>query len=281
MYIDIVNYSKRALLVAWLCTLSTTIVARELYSKEIALEGVSKIYIELRSHVEIRQGEQEFVRALGSKAALEAIDAKVDSSKLWLSMDENHYKKHAQQQPVQYVIQLQNIELVKLFGDHDAKLGDIRTETFTLETKGANEIQSSAINAKHIEIVSSGSSTLYLESLKSETAEFKCAGAGDTFISTIKTDALSLKAAGACEIEVTEPSYVKNLDISFAGASELAGLEITGETAEISAAGAASVDIGAFKKLDINSLGASDVRYKGDPEISKSVLGAGDIEKVF
>lgn len=111
------------------------------------------------------------------------------------------------------------------------------------------------------------------------------------------TDAIDMDVSGAsnAELELKAPKVsaemtgasslklkgqTKDLYIEGAGASHAKCFELLSENANVDVAGASSAEIFASVKLKADASGASDVRYKGNMEVSQSTSGAGSVKKV-
>ena len=62
-----------------------TAYAEDLYTKEITLEGISKVALQGHSKTIVTLGETEYVRAIGTKEVLKRLDANVEGDTLNLS----------------------------------------------------------------------------------------------------------------------------------------------------------------------------------------------------
>jgi hypothetical protein len=107
---------------------------------------------------------------------------------------------------------------------------------------------------------------------------------------------IDVELSGASECNFT--GSVKNLDVdlsgasnlnlvgrgqyligALSGASELSGFDYSAEESELKLSGASQAKLNLSKYLKVDASGASDVRYRGNPEIQKKVSGGSSVKK--
>lgn len=113
----------------------------------------------------------------------------------------------------------------------------------------------------------------------------------------IRGDSFRLNASGACELELELEVQEFDMNIAGAGAvtlrgsAERASIEMSGagtfealdlETvdAKVGISGAGTGQISCSNTLDVEISGMGGLEYRGDPDITKSVGGAGYVERI-
>lgn len=122
-----------------------------------------------------------------------------------------------------------------------------------------------------------------------------CSINGESLISNPDMISIDLTGASNAKMEINSPrlkadltgassitlkGQSKDISIEATGASHAKCLELMTENADIDVTGASSADVFASVSLKASASGASHVRYKGNPTVSKSASGAGSVEKV-
>ncbi|MGD2108073.1 MAG: head GIN domain-containing protein [Phycisphaerae bacterium] len=106
-------------------------------------------------------------------------------------------------------------------------------------------------------------------------AEFRCKGAADASVRDVGGDSFAVVVKGAAS--VTTSGKVNSLSITVEGAGRVDAFELEGKSVAVTVDGAGSVDTHAVDKLDVTLRGFGAVRYRGDPEVTKSVAGLGTV----
>lgn len=91
------------------------------------------------------------------------------------------------------------------------------------------------------------------------------------------TEKLRLDISGAanCDIE----GQAEELIIELSGAGDFNAIDLRAKIVSIELSGAAHARVFATEKLEVDISGVGVIRYKGDPEIRKSISGIGSLKK--
>ena len=136
----------------------------------------------------------------------------------------------------------------------------------------------SPLEVQKLEASVAGSGEIRFEKqLTGWKAGFSVAGSGEVRVSAIQTDNLECSVAGSGEIYLK--GKVPRASYSVAGSGELHGFECEAKNAECSVAGSGTIEVYATEKLDASVTSSGEIRYRGNPEVSKSILGSGSIEE--
>jgi len=116
------------------------------------------------------------------------------------------------------------------------------------------------------------------EKLAFDRLEMECSGASEIDLK-INATYIEFDFSGASEIKLEGEAGEIDLDCS--GASEFYAEEFEVENYTIDCSGASSCRLFVTNKLDVESSGASSIRYKGNPQIiNKDVSGAASIKEM-
>ncbi|QJD97444.1 DUF2807 domain-containing protein [Mucilaginibacter robiniae] len=128
-----------------------------------------------------------------------------------------------------------------------------------IKTEGAIELQSAGlINAQDLELQFAGASNVNLN---------------------LKANKLSTQGSGATEIYLT--GQAASHDVHFAGMVKLQAYDLIINSYNLETSGASECELNVVKSLIVNSSGASQINYKGNPtavNINKS--GAASVKKI-
>lgn len=140
--------------------------------------------------------------------------------------------------------------------------------------------------AKHLEIVISSPEFKNLQlsgavsihskgSLKGDELRIETSGAAEVDL-TIDYDELRCEHSGASEVELK--GMARSVRISSSGATDLRLFELDVRNMRLDLSGASEARINVSRELSVEASGASEIRYKGNPKITKTELsGASSI----
>lgn len=106
---------------------------------------------------------------------------------------------------------------------------------------------------------------------------FSANGAGKIQISAVNNEKLIISSDGAAAINVS--GNTKMLGIDTNGASKIDTHNLRAVQAIVDSKGVSKIDLGVSDKLDVNVSGPSQVTYRGDPVVNKTIHGPGKVEK--
>jgi len=172
--------------------------------------------------------------------------------------------RHAQDTSVTVVMQENFFEYLTLYVRNGSLV--IRSQT-QLAITGANRPRI-YIYAPYINnLVFSGAvSTVNWGTVYSEHFTITASGAVDVILD-LQVDVLDINGSGAVDFILTGNVNTANIFVS--GAVDFHSFDLQIKDAVLSVSGAADVDISVFNTLYLNVSGAADVRYKGNPTITR------------
>ena len=102
-------------------------------------------------------------------------------------------------------------------------------------------------------------------------------GAGKLDITQIKNERLEIDVNGAPSINVSGSTQLVDIDAN--GAAKIDTHNLRAAKAVVDSKGVSKVDLGVSDHLDVTVSGPSQVTYRGDPVVNKTINGPGKIEK--
>lgn len=106
---------------------------------------------------------------------------------------------------------------------------------------------------------------------------FMAKGAGKIQIAGVNNDKLQISSEGAPIINVSGTTKLIGIDTS--GAAKIDTHNLRATQAIVDSKGVSKVDLGVADRLDVTVSGPSQVTYRGDPVVNKTVHGPGKVEK--
>lgn len=102
-------------------------------------------------------------------------------------------------------------------------------------------------------------------------------GAGQFEITRLNNERFEIVANGAPSINVSGSTKV--VDINTSGAAKIDTHNLRAARAVVDSKGVSKIDLGVSDQLDVTVSGPSQVTYRGDPVVNKTINGPGRIEK--
>lgn len=102
-------------------------------------------------------------------------------------------------------------------------------------------------------------------------------GAGNIKISGVNNDKLQISSEGAPAINVSGTTKMIGIDTS--GAARIDTHNLRATHAIVDSKGVSKIDLGVSDQLDVTVSGPSQVTYRGDPIVNKTIHGPGRVEK--
>jgi hypothetical protein len=102
-------------------------------------------------------------------------------------------------------------------------------------------------------------------------------GAGKFDISQINNEKFEIDANGAPAINASGSTKLVNIDTN--GAAKIDTHNLRAARAVVESKGVSKVDLGVSDQLDVTVSGPSQVTYRGDPVVNKTINGPGKISK--
>ena len=164
------------------------------------------------------------------------------------------------------------------------KWGNYKTKAYVsikdidaLTASGASTVHLiNTIESPKMRIKLSGASD-FKGSIKAGVLMYQLTGASD-YKGQITANSIDIDGSGASSIELT--GNVDDLAVEVSGASDAKLYNLTAKGAILRASGASSIGVTVTEILRANSSGASDINYKGNPNVKESnTSGASNIRR--
>jgi hypothetical protein len=106
---------------------------------------------------------------------------------------------------------------------------------------------------------------------------FSANGAGSIQITGVNNDQIQFYANGAPTISASGTTKMVGVDVN--GAAKIDTHNLRSDHAVVDSKGVSKVELGVCNRLDATVSGPSNVTYRGDPVVNKTIHGPGKVEK--
>ncbi len=142
------------------------------------------------------------------------------------------------------------------------------------DRKADFHVKMKAIKAVRI----SGLGTLDAARIHSGQLALDASGSGEFRIAELQADELQVTVSGSGRYKLAGNVSRQSLNVS--GASQVDALDLASQQAVVRISGTAEVNIHVQQSLDLHISGSAKVRYQGSPQMTQSISGIGQVERV-
>ncbi len=146
-----------------------------------------------------------------------------------------------------------------------------------LQGSGASSINLEGLTGKSFTADLSGASKLRASG-KAEEIKLQGSGAAEFVWDDLQTQSLAVDLSGGCSALVSGSSTT--LALSLTGGSSFKGETLLSKTATVDTSGGCNVVVNAKETLIISASGGGNVRYIGNPVVTKDVSGGVNISQI-
>jgi hypothetical protein len=125
-------------------------------------------------------------------------------------------------------------------------------------------------------IESMGSGSIRVGPLSVDSLSMELRGSEMAELRRLQANSLDVRLRGAGQLQVAG-GRVDAQRVSLEGAGDYVALGLASRRAEVSILGAGRVGVSASERLVAKIAGSGDLRYRGDPQVSSEILGAGRV----
>ena len=173
---------------------------------------------------------------------------------------------------------------VKLNGSGQLTIDQTGTESLTITADDnllpylTSEISAGrlTLGTKDRTSISPSKGVIYKLTVK-DINDITVAGDGSADAKGIHTGRLKVMVAGSGSLSTAGAADVQ--EITIAGSGDYRGGSLKTKTTTISIMGSGNAELDASDRLDANITGSGDIRYTGEPAVTKQILGSGSVEK--
>lgn len=146
----------------------------------------------------------------------------------------------------------------------------------TLNT-GSGNFFTSPVESPTFTAKTTGSGDMNIRGVSSPMLSVTCTGSGDITVQNIVAQALTASGSGSGSLILSGTSSSGTLTLTGSGGMSARGLTVQQATARTSGSG--SMQISVVQSLDATVTGSGGITYFGNPAVTRSVSGSGDVRK--
>jgi len=263
---------KRVYLFLMVAGLTTMFVFGQ--KKEIRqVSGFTGINASGTFDVTVVKGSTESLTIEANEDTMPYVRSEVRNGVLYLYLDSPRRLKNVKTLKASVV--MTNLDMVSLSGVCKLTANDLFTpDRFTGDCSGASQLTVN-LNTGMLKIDMSGTSKIRLKAKVTKNAQLDISGASNLHGELEAAD-VNFNSSGTCSVELS--GSATSIHIVTSGAANFTAGNFAVQTATITSAGTSKIIVNAVDALEINSSGASTVKYKGSPAIQMSISGVAKVE---
>ena len=136
------------------------------------------------------------------------------------------------------------------------------------------------VQAKAVDKLSlGGSGSIDADPLRAARVTVNLGGSGSIKVRSIDSDALSVAVGGSGDLKVGGGA-VNKLSLSIAGSGDVDLAKLKSVDASVNIAGSGDATVSVRDTLNATIAGSGDVKYYGDPRVSKTAFGSGSTRRI-
>lgn len=226
-------------------------------SEDREVQDFDSVQLTGAGDIVISQGEVELVTVEADDNLLPFIETEVRAGKLMLGFTHEVSDKN-----------IRPSQVIKFF----VNLKDINS----LEISGAGDISSESLNTERLKVEVGGAGDIIIDQLKTEQFDIEVNGSGDIQVEQLSAQDVGVNIKGSADIHLSGDTYEQNINID--GSSNYLAADLHSQLTDIAIHGIGDVTVWAVDNLVVHIPGTGTVSYYGDPVISFSDPGHGELE---
>lgn len=178
-------------------------------------------------------------------------------------------------------IRVPSLQGVALEGSATAEVPDITANKFGISIVGSGTM-TVAGRTEHLSVRVEGSGEVKAARLTARNADVRITGSGDVFVQAMEEPAGSerfdIEIMGSGDAKVA--GRVESLTVRVTGAGDVEATGLEARKAKVQIIGSGDVALHATQELDVFIDGSGDVRYRGDPQVTKDITKNASLAKI-
>ena len=225
-------------------------------SEEREVQDFDRIQLTGAGDVIITQGQLELVTVEADDNLLPYIETEVRAGKLILGFtDEVAAKSIRPSQAIKFYVNLIDLN--------------------ELEISGAGDIYSEILNTERLKIEVGGAGDIAIDHLLTEQFDIEVNGSSDIQVEQLSAQDVDVNINGSADIILSGDAYEQNISID--GSCNYLAPDLHSQLGYVAIHGIGDVTVWAVDILDVHIPGTGTVSYYGDPVISFSNPGHGEL----
>lgn len=178
-------------------------------------------------------------------------------------------------------IRVPSLQEVALEGNATAEVPDMNADNFGIAIVGGGTM-TVAGRTERLSVKIEGSGEVKAARLVARNADVRIAGSGDVFVQAPEKpdrgESFDIEITGSGNAKAA--GKVERLTVRVIGSGDVDATSLEARKARVRIAGSGDVALHATQELDVSIDGSGDVRYRGDPRITKKIPKNASVVKI-
>jgi len=261
------------------------------------VHGFSQIVFSAPGELSIEQNGQEGLAIEADDNLLQYIETRVQGDTLHISVKPNMIRLYPSK-PIRYALDVDMLTRVTLNGSGAIRSGEliaskldfdlngsgdvliaaVKSKNTTLDLDGSGEYRLNSIMTAQFELSLDGSGDIVIKEALVQTASIEIDGSGKLRMTDVVADTLDMKIDGSGDSTLMGEVNHQAIAIHGSGSYDAGGLQSRGTTARIVGSGDSKIWV--TDELDITITGSGGIAYRGNPAVTQTNTGSGDIVRL-
>lgn len=253
----------------------------EIQIKEQPLASFSQLSLMGPMDIQIIQGDTEKLIIRGESQFIEFVETHVKNDALIISLSNqanNSSDVFSNSSNIKLKLYVKTLSQVNNLGSGDLYFKNINNDAFSLTLNGSGNAAFNTLQANQLDLNIAGSGDIKIVKLIATNIQLSSQGSGDIAIAEVNANALKVAAAGSGDVSIKLASTVQAQTIALMGSGDYSAKVLLSAVAKVSLMGSGDVEINVSDNLDANVFGSGDVVYHGNPVVTQTSSGAGEIK---
>ncbi|WP_217183990.1 head GIN domain-containing protein [Streptomyces sp. AC495_CC817] len=223
-------------------------------SEDRPISDATIVELDSSGDLTVRVGDTPSLRITAGERVIDRLTAENSGDTLRLGFDDRPAGWSGR---ITYELTVTSLETLRVLDSGDARVDFTGATAPTIELRGSGEVEASGIDAEEVSVTLDGSGDVELDRVKASSLTVRLSDSG------------SFSAVGEAA----------TLDAEVTGSGDLDAGSLRSEDVRVVARGSGEIDVHATRTLDVESDGSGDIEYGGDPEVTSSVTGSGELRR--
>ena len=266
----------------------------EIVTEKRDVRNYSRVVFSAPGELTIEQNGQEGLVIEADDNLLQYIKTNVQGDVLYISVEPNLINLYPSQ-TIRYSLDVDTLTHVTLNGSGEIHAGNLvasnldfdlngsgnifvaalKTQATKLDLDGSGEYRLDSLMTGQLTALLNGSGDIVMQEALVKTAEIAIDGSGTLRVTDVIADTLNMKIDGSGDSALKGEVNHQTIAIYGSGSYDARDLQSKVTTAKIIGSGNSNVWV--TDELSISIAGSGDIMYRGQPAITKTITGSGDL----
>lgn len=266
----------------------------EIVTEKRDVRNYSRVVFSAPGELTIEQNGQEGLVIEADDNLLQYIKTNVQGDVLYISVEPNVINLYPSQ-TIRYSLDVDTLTHVTLNGSGEIHAGNLvasnldfdlngsgnifvaalKTQATKLDLDGSGEYRLDSLMTGQLTALLNGSGDIVMQEALVKTAEIAIDGSGTLRVTDVIADTLNMKIDGSGDSALKGEVNHQTIAIYGSGSYDARDLQSKVTTAKIIGSGNSNVWV--TDELSISIAGSGDIMYRGQPSITKTITGSGDL----